>query len=243
MEGLEYIDDYFKGELPADETERFENKIAGEPAFAGEVAFYLSVLQAAKELSAEEKVRRFREIYLQQGNTGTQASPVRRLWPRIAVAAIVAGIIFGLFIFTRPASPQQLADHYIQQHFQNLAVTMSSRENSMQTGLRLNNEGKLAAALEQFEKILQSDTADFTAKENAGIVSLRMENYDKALDYFRQLEKYTGNYTNPAKFYEALTHMKRNRPGDEQQAKQLLQQVVENDLEGKDDAALLLKKL
>jgi tetratricopeptide (TPR) repeat protein len=120
---------------------------------------------------------------------------------------------------------------------------MSSRADSMQMGLKLYNEGKFPEALQQFETIIQSDTANFTAKKYAGIVSLRLREYDKALLYFKQLETYTDLYANPALFYQALTLMERNRTDDAAKAKQLLEQVVQNDLEGKEVAEEWLKKL
>jgi hypothetical protein len=83
---------------------------------------------------------------------------------------------------------------------------------------------------------------DISAKKYAGIVYLRLSNYDKALAYFQDLEKYTSLYANPAIFYHTLTLMKRNQPGDKQTAKQLLQQVVQNNLEGKGNAKQWLDK-
>jgi tetratricopeptide (TPR) repeat protein len=79
------------------------------------------------------------------------------------------------------------------------------------------------------------------ALKNLGLTYLRLGNYDKALTYFRQLEKYA-LYSNPAIFYQALTLMKRNQPGDKEKAKELLQRVRDNDLEGKEFAEKWLDK-
>jgi hypothetical protein len=70
-----------------------------------------------------------------------------------------------------------------------------------------------------------------------------LQKYDKALLYFKQLETYTGLYANPALFYQPLTLMERNRTDDAAKTKQLLEQVVQNDLEGKDAAQKWLRKL
>jgi tetratricopeptide (TPR) repeat protein len=242
MDNLEYIDNYFKAEGIPGQKEEFDRRILENAVFAEDVAFYLGSIQAARSEQVSDSKKRFREIY-KENDSNRVVKPVRRLWPYIAAAAVVSGIIFGLYFLFNPAtSTTQLADQYIKKHFATLGVKMSSTEDNMQKGLRLYNEGNLPGALQQFELILQSDTADFTAKENAGITSLSMGQYDKALDYFNKLEKYAANYSNPAKFYEALTLIKRNRAGDRQQAKQLLQQVVENDLEGKEDAVKWLEK-
>ncbi|HKO81806.1 MAG TPA: hypothetical protein VJU78_15480, partial [Chitinophagaceae bacterium] len=75
----------------------------------------------------------------------------------------------------------------------------------------------------------------------AGIVSLRLEQYDKAVNYFSKIENIK-LHANPGKFYHALVLIKRSQPGDMETAKQLLKQVVENDLEGKEEAEKWLKK-
>ncbi len=237
---FEYIDAFFTGALNAEEAGQFEKRIASDPAFAEEVAFYISALQAIREEQAAERENRFREIYRQ--TAGAEKTPVRRLWTYIGAAALVAGIVFSLYIFMRPAPVKQLADRYIGQQLQTLGVTMASREDSMQKGLVLYNQGKFPEALQQFEQIIQSDSANFTARKYAGLACLRLRHYDKALQYFRQLENYPGLYANPALFYQALTLMERNQAGDDARAKALLKQVVDQDLEGKQTAQDWLKK-
>jgi len=240
MESLEYIDNYFKGELDSEETVRFEEKIINDSAFAEEVAHYLSFLQVAKEQADEDKKKRFRELYQQDKNVNTRGV-LRRIWPTVAVAALVAGVIFGWYLFMQPVSAKQLADRYMQEHFQTMIVKMDAKTDSMQSARNLYNEGKLLQALKHFEMLIQADTSNFEAKENAGIVSLRLQHYDKAMNYFKQLESYTDLNVNPAIFYQALTLMKRNHKGDAEAAKQLLQQVVDKDLVGKEDAQEWLK--
>ena len=80
----------------------------------------------------------------------------------------------------------------------------------------------------------------YEAKKYAGIVSLRLKDYDKAINYFSLLENYTNLYANPGKFFHAIALLKRNKPGDKEQAKALMEQVVQNNLDGKEDAQKLL---
>jgi tetratricopeptide (TPR) repeat protein len=114
---------------------------------------------------------------------------------------------------------------------------------SMQTGLKLFNSDKLTEALSIFETLVKSDPKNSEAKKDAGIVSLRLNNYDKALEYFTMLATDTSLYSNPGKFYEAVTLLKRNKDGDKETAKLLLQQVRDENLEGKSEAEEWLKKL
>jgi tetratricopeptide (TPR) repeat protein len=135
-----------------------------------------------------------------------------------------------------------MADKYIKDSFQTLRVKMGTSQDSLQNAVQLYNEGQLTSSAEIFEDIAQRDSSNTKAITNAGIAYLRLGNYDKALVYFQQLEKYTSLYINPGKFLHALTLLKRNQPGDKQQARQLLQQVVDNDLEEKETAKQWLDK-
>jgi len=238
MQDLQYIDDYFKGALPKEETGRFEQRILAEPSFAEAVSFYCMATQAAKEQLQPGKKQHFRALYQQYSPpAATTPSLVRRLWPYMAAAAVMAALLLGWYIWMRPISTQQMADTYITKELSSFGVSMGSRQDSLQTAIQLYNEGKDNEALLQFENMLAANASDVTALRYAGIVSLRLGLYDKALLHFRQLEQYPGLYSNPGKFYYALTLMKRNGPGDKDQAKQLLQQIAQsNDLDGKQQA-------
>ncbi|HTQ29218.1 MAG TPA: tetratricopeptide repeat protein [Puia sp.] len=247
MDNLEYIDSYFKGEMAAGEARQFDQKIQDDPAFAEEVAYYLSVLMAGKEQVAEEKKQRFREIYNQGVPAGETMAVIRKMsawktWKVAAAAAVLAGLVLGLYLMFRPMSPDQVADQYISEKLATLSVKMGVMD-SVQNGLRLYNEGKYEEALQVFEGMLQTDPSNPTALEKAGIISLRLQRYDQALNYFRKLESLTNLRVNSGLFYEALTLMRRNKDGDGEKSKQLLQQVVENNLDMKQDAQALQKKL
>ena len=70
MDSLEYIDAYFRGEAPQEETRQFEQRIQDDPAFAEEVAFYLTAREASKEELVEERKRDFRALYRPRQNSG-----------------------------------------------------------------------------------------------------------------------------------------------------------------------------
>jgi tetratricopeptide (TPR) repeat protein len=252
MDNTDYIESYFTNELIPQQAREFETRIESDPAFAEEVAFYLSTLNISREVSQSEKKEQFKIIY-RDNKTGNQGlirnipvthpsrnasgkALVRKLVYYIATAAVITGIIFGVYTFTNNVSPQQKASRYEKEKLQTLGVNMGGKSNSMQTGLDLYNKGKTAEALLQFERIIQSDTTNFTAKENAGLAALRLKKYDKALAWFKELESYSANYANPALFDQALTLMNRNQPGDNEKAKQLLQRVVQNDGQEKETA-------
>jgi tetratricopeptide (TPR) repeat protein len=241
MDNLDYIENYFTGEPDASLTREFEERIISDPEFAEEVAFYLSARQISGEASTSIKKEQFKEIY--QNNKATRPTPVRKLVYYFAAAAVAAGIIFGTYTITSSVSPTEMADQYIQSNLQNLGVKMGGGADSIQDGLRLYNDGKMAEALATFEKIARLDTSSFNAKKYAGISALRLKEYGKAISYFEQLEIYNGYYSNPALMLQAVTLMERNQPGDLPKAKLLLQKVAANDLEGKEMAVEWLKKM
>lgn len=258
MNSLEYIEDYFKGLLTAEQKEEFEKRILSDPSFAEELAFYLNARVLLNEELAAEKKARFKDLYLSGERQITRSSelhitrsgepridrhsPVRKLWPYLAAASALVVIVTAWLIFGGQPGPEKLADRYISGQLQNLPVKMSSVQDSLQNAIALYNQGRLPEALTQFQRLLRQDSARAQAKIYSGIVCLRLQQYDNALDYFQQLEADTALYNNPALFYQSLTLMKRNHPGDSQKARQLLQLVVDRDLDKKEDAEALLLK-
>lgn len=240
----EYIEAYFSGALSPEQRNEFEKRIEMDKNFAEEVAFYLSTKQILKEEVIREKKEWFRQLADQNPDMEKQPAPVRTMWVyRLAAAAAVISVIFlSWYLFLqKPASPTQMADKYIKDSFQTFSIEMGDGLDSLQSALRLFNEGRINASVLWFEDIIRRDSSNTTAKTDAGIAYLRLGEYDKALAYFQQLGKYS-LYSNPGKFYQALTLLKRNHPGDKQQARQLLQQVVDNDLKGKEIAEQWLDK-
>ena len=244
MDNMEYIDDYFKGS-PNDEQRRlFEQRIINDVSFADDVAFYISATGMVKEQLQEDKKQRFRALYEQHKVIPITARPARKIMRYIAAAtAVAASIIVTLFLSVDRTSPHQLADRYIKQHFQNLGEITMSTPDSLQRGLGLIKQNKLPEALTIFETIIKNDSTAIEAKKYAGIVSLRLGNHEKALSYFSLLasEKLQSNY---GKFYEAVTLLERDKPGDVDSAKQLLNEVISDEhQEEKETARERLKKL
>ncbi len=133
-----------------------------------------------------------------------------------------------------------MADRYIKDNFFVLPGTMGERD-SMQTAIRLNNDNQLPEALRILEQLARSDPKNETAIKDAGIVCLRIKAYDQALTYFTRLQQMQYLNSNPGKFYTAITLLKRNLPGDKETAKNLLQDVSKNNLQGKTYAEKILK--
>lgn len=236
---LEYIDDFFKGKLPSEEVAGFEKRITDDAAFAEEVAFYVASMQLLKKEALQEKKKEFSKWLPESKPAGTGI--LKKIWP-YAAAAVLAAVIAGTILFTRNPSPVKLADQYIEQNWKSLPVKMGATEDSLQTAINLYNEGRWKEASGKVEQLLIADHSNATAKKFAGIVSLRLEDYDKALIYFQDLENDTLLHVNAAVFYHAITLMKRNQSGDKTAARQLLERVDREDLDGKQQAKKWLKQ-
>lgn len=237
---LEYIDNYFKKELTPEESGQFEQRITDDPAFAEEVAFYLSTRETLGAQLGAEKKERFRTIYVQK-TPEVRMNPVRKIWPYIAAVAAVAVIVLGIYLFGSQKSPQELADNYIKENLFELEVTMDAGMDSIKAGKQFFKQGNLDSARIYFESILGRDSSSFEVTRYAGITCLRLKQYNKAIDYFSRMERVTGLYSNPGMFYHAVTLIERNQPGDKEKARKLLELVVSNNLDEKETAEKWLK--
>ena len=237
---LEYIDDFFKGELDAEQRGLFEKRVMEDPDFADELAFYLSSVHTLRQGITKDRKDHFRTLFTNKSKSETRTI---HLWPYMSAAAAIVLIIIGVIFFYPNRSPNDIAQSYIDKNLATLSVMMNSTEDSVQRGVRLYNENKFSEASQTFERILKNNPEEYKVMEYAGIVSLRLENYDNALTHFEQLSKATQLYANSGNFYKSLTLMKRNRPGDVQQAKALLTRIVNENSANEQAARELLKQL
>lgn len=240
---MEYIDSYFNGALSPEEQMQFENRCIADQGFAEEVAFYISARDRLRTVVHAQKKNDFHQLYHQlPSEKRSTGGLVRVLKPLAAVAAACLLLFAGWQLFRTSDTPARLADDYIQKDLSILSVQMGNGADSLQQGIGAYNEGKY----EQAEALLKGQAYGDRASEAhryLGIVYLRTNRYDQALVQFEQLATYRGLFVNPGLFYEALTLMKRSAPGDEAKAKQLLEQVVQQQSYGSAQAAEWLKKL
>lgn len=240
MKYLDYIDDYFKGEYSAAKKRQFEQRVEDDPLFAEEVAFYLSTLQVLRQEARAEKTARFRAIYEEQ------RTPVKSIGSRFrkfyvaAAAILLIGLLLAAWFLMTPVSKQKMADRFIEQNLTQLGQAMGGAD-SLEMAKGFYNQGKFLEALNILETIARHDANNGSAMEYAGIACLRLALYDKALGWFQQLSLQT-SHNNPGLFYQALTLMKRNQPGDPEKARVLLKQVVDANLPKKDIAQKWLEK-
>lgn len=245
MEILEYIETYFGQTMPENERMHFEERISADQAFANEVAFYISARQTVKHELLLQKQADWSADNLKEELAPT-AMPIRKVpiskwWSYVAAACLLLFAAFYLFE-KRDGTPQQLANNYVTKELAHTSITMDGGGDSLQLGKDAYNDKNYDKALQYFTGLANAHTENTEAKKMIGIVYLVTRNYDKALEQFDELANVKGLFSNPGLFYKAVTLMERNKAGDVKQAKELLEQVVKQNLGHSEEAAEWLKK-
>lgn len=237
---LEQIEKYFNNEMGISERQDFENRLATDAELAENTAFYLNTIVAAKTLANEKRKAEFETLRKE-----ISSRPVHKIKPVTWLVGIAASVLLVVGFWwinqTSALNTEEFANTYIYEHFENLPVKMDANTDSLQMGLRLFNEQKLREAQIVFDNILHEKNNDSEAIKYAGITALRLGEYDKALEHFHSLSKQTNLFSNPGKFYEAITLMKR-KPVNKKEIEDLLQEVIDNNLEGKSEAEIISKQ-
>lgn len=229
---------YFGKTLTGEERAQFEREMRENAELAGEVAFYLATRKAQAD-GARQEILEARHAEWQQlledgdGSKDEGSRPLKSWW---AAAAAVAALAIGLAWYLNSSGPsyERLAHEYVSIELQTVNVRMDGTADSLQLAARLFNDGSLEEARRVTDGLLAKDPDHAETKKLAGIVSLRMKDYDKAIAHFQQLGAREDLFSNPGKFYEALARLERKAPGDKEKAEELLKEVVEKGLEGKE---------
>lgn len=239
----EYIEAYFNKELEDSEKKQFEERCVADEAFSKDVAFYILSREAARQKLLEQKKEEWAKYEKDKENNGRASFRQFTIgkWLPYAAAACLILFVTGYFLFSS-RSPHQLANKYIQEHLMQLSQAMNASKDSLEKGIEAYNNKDYKTALLLFEGVYKAHPVQSDALKYMGHVSLATGNYDKALRYFTELAEMKGLYSNPGMFLKAVTLLKRDEKGDKEQAKQLLQQVVNNREEGSNQAKEWLEK-
>lgn len=232
---MERIENYFNHTLSEAERAEFETELKANPALAQEVAFWLQARAAAQ---AEARARRKEEL-TQLGQQLQQKGRRSLFYALSAAASVVLCLGIGWYVWLRKSVVesdynQAWASTYIEKNLSTLdGLKLGNAEtDSLQWGIRSYNEGDLQKAKAIFEALLQRDSTNAEAEKNAGLVSLRLKEYDKAIEHFHRLGTRTDLVSNPGKFYEAIALLMKNEPLTQKSAQNLLKEVKRDKLEG-----------
>ena len=239
---LQYIDDYFTGQLPAEEKQRFAKRCENDTDFAQEVANYISVRNAVKEqlLTNMQSSRLVTGLH-SVAQKRNEKSVVIRMIPYLSAVAACLLLYFGWLFLFKPAETTQIAANYIDANFQTLSVTMGDNADSLQLGIAAFNDKDYQKAENIFLQLSKSEPDNAEVIKNIGILYLVQKRYELALTQFEQLSRFKDLYYNPGPLYKAVTLMKRASPGDREQAKKLLEEIQASKMYGSNEATEWLK--
>lgn len=239
---IELIERYFDEDLTSEEKALFERRLQHDHGFKrlfeqerlliGAIRFE-GAISDLEYLRAIEKGDVFPGIY-HSGEVNSQSnapSKMRRLIPYAMSAAACLLIIVVAIFYVKPESPQRMASKYTEENLLYLSTTMSDGSDSLRLGIAAYNSHDYDKAARIFESIAQRKTS-LEAIKNLGLTYLASGEYDKALYQFDMLSAHSDVYVNWGLFYKAVTLMLRSAPGDEEGAKEILQEVVEKQLPG-----------
>ncbi|WP_316794125.1 hypothetical protein [Pedobacter frigoris] len=244
MTDLEYLAEYFDGELSEDDKKAFEERCAEDEGLAEQVAQYIMIKDALKLELVQQKQARFAQLYedvlaAEKPREKQNYQLIRKL-PLYAAAACVALIAAWLIFFRNPDSKVMTQD-YIAANFNTLSVTMGTT-GQLQQAIAAFNKKEYPKAIGLFE-ILKNDSAYRSeALKNLGITYLVTGAYDEAIAAFDELSK-MDLYTNPGLFYRSIALLNKGDKESLRQAKIDLEQVVSKDLAGSKEAKVWLDKL
>ena len=261
-DSLEYIEAYFEKGLDEAGIRQFEQQCEQDEDFARDVALYITTRAAMKQALTEQKREQWRQLgdeslvhpqvfaetppatLTGQAKDTMTASPapvrkmaVRRWWP-YAVAASV--LLFAAIYFsgTERSLRKQIASN-IEEELQPPSPKMGPSD-TMELGKTAYKNAEYDRALQLYGAVLEADSTQDQALLGKGRTFLAQKNYDSALYYFDKLSVLK-LHSNSGPYDAALTLLERNRQGDREKAKQLLQKVVADSLEGNKQAQGLLK--
>lgn len=230
------IEDYFERQLTDEEKNRFEEELRTNPELADSVAFYLLVKQNAKE-DDREKILAERHSEWQKLSKNPGRTITRQLTYFAAAAMILLACGLGwYFLNSGITDREQLAEVYVKENFSTLSVHMDGKADSLQKAINEYNNGNFKNTSSIIQAVLKRDPDNAEVQKIAGIVSLKLKNYDNAITYFHQLGDQKNLYSNPGRFYEAIAHLQRGLPVDKKVADNLLNEVIDSNLEGREEA-------
>jgi tetratricopeptide (TPR) repeat protein len=258
---IDLIERYHRGLLGGAELEGFLRREKEDKEFARKIRSYTEIIEGIEYYGKQKDFADAVQEWENEAKKKSDPKPAKALSPDpeagvrtismyrkhrfwlAAAAAVSIPLLIAYLVFFQKDRPQRLATAYIEQNLTTLSTTMGSQTDSLALAIGAFNEKEYDKAEIMFRSLGRN--ADLAAETTRylGITYLNTEQYEKAIQQFNKLISFTDLYSNPGKFYLAITLMKRSKQGDVEQAKELLQEVVTNKLSGYKEASVLIQHL
>lgn len=250
---FERIEKYINGEMSADEKSAFESELSTNKELKAmyntqnwlEAEMFEPVKGDENEPALKNTLEGLRVQYRSKVTPADQSGSLwQNFYFKIGVSVAASVLVFVLVytvFFNRAQDPKQVAENYINSNLTEISQTMSRSQDSLQQGIAAYNAKNYNRALQLFQEVSAKNPANRDAKQYTGYVYLITKDYEKALLTFDQLTSLQGKF-NRGKFLKATTLFQRNKEGDDDQARQLLQEVVKDNAGGEEEAKEWLEK-
>lgn len=247
------IENYLAGEMSDTEKLDFEKRLQSDTELSSLFHLYQEInlsMQNDRKIEVERRelettLQRLGKQYFEPETAGpgkvVKISRSRLYLRAMTVAASLILIIAAWFMFFNQPDARQQADAYVKNSLATLSQTMDGAKDSLQQGIAAYNNKDYATALNIFEAVQAAHPDNSDALQYAGIAHLATGNYDAAITKFNELSAKKQLFSNPGLFLKAVTLLQRNKPGDKDEARTILQQVVNENLENTAEAQKMLQ--
>jgi tetratricopeptide (TPR) repeat protein len=249
------FEEYLQGEMSSEEKSVFESELSANEEMNSAFNVYRTVetemrhheQQSIHERELKSSLEKLNARYFKsEAQHPTKEVSIfsnKHLKTAMAIAASILVLLVAYVVFFQPEQNlEYLAGNYVDTHLQQLSQTMDSSPDNLQLGISAYNDQEYGKALDHFQIFLEKQPDNYEAIKNIGLVYLMTEEYDKALQQFDELADMGNTYSNRGMFLKSVTLLKRNETGDEQEAINLLQQVVRDQEEGSEQAEEWLER-
>jgi tetratricopeptide (TPR) repeat protein len=251
---IETFEKYLNDNLSDQDRIEFEAKLSSDKELEESFLIYKSIEQefgnSIRNKPKEDELKRtlesFSKVYSEVTPMSSTKKPKGIIRILGLISSIAASLLLIFFIYNKyfgsEMDMQQIALSYFNSDLERIGQTMGSNQDSLQLGISFYNQKEYSKAVQVFENMIVSDPSNSEAIKNLGLSYLGLEEYDNALAQFEKLSQMEQLYSNPGHFYKALALLLRNESGDKNQAKELLQKVIDEDQEGSKNAKDWLEK-
>lgn len=207
QEEFELIENYLLGNLESSEQQTIEQRIQEESTFKNSVEELRTLILGLESESLKSSMNTFHDEMDKNENEAPKKALIPIKWYQLMAAALIV-IAAGSFWLTEDRN-DVLFDKYFTPD-PGLPTTMSTTDNyEFYKGMVTYKQGNYKEAIEQWEKLLVSETKNDTLNYFLGAANLARNNEAAAIDY---LNKVLANdqfaFGEEATFYLGLAYLK-----------------------------------
>jgi tetratricopeptide (TPR) repeat protein len=249
------FEEYLHGEMSSEEKTVFEAELTSNEEMNSAFKIYRTIESkmpiyhqgSGQERDLKDTINTLNTRYfIPESKISTPVVPLfsSKIFKSImAVAASLLIFFVAYTVFFQPnQNPQLLAETYIDNHYTELGQTMGATPDSLELGISAYNNREYKQAIIFFQGVQEKQPENVEATKNLGLAFLMIRDFGNALQQFDELAAMKNLYSNEGLFLKAVTLMQRNQPGDKEEAKSLLEQVVKEEEAGSEQAKEWLKK-